>query len=313
MTDSYKNTSKEQKGSKLSKNLRKVSKESKRKVQLSIMARITVIQVEKKPVKLSFAIQKAPERKKIETAPIDKKPRQKIKKTAEENKTVVIPDKFIKIAKKFGLPEDNLQFFYENRKSFHWESMQKTYIHCFEQTCKFTTKASPKCLVEHMINAHNYADIPCEKPDCNYIAFSRLNLKHHHGQFHGHGVRPTDFGKHPCPYSSCKVFFKFPAHLKAHLDIHENRLFSCSYCQYRTVKPALLQEHLLVHFHLKIFACDVCPSKFVSKLKLEKHKKVVHTNDDFICVDCGFVAKKWRSLRTHRATCEERLKFSRIL
>jgi hypothetical protein len=190
---------------------------------------------ERKPVRLSFAIQKAPERKKIERDLIEKKPRQKIKKEFEEKKTVVIPEKFIKIANKFGLPKDNLEFFYENRESFHWESMQKTDIHCSEHTCKFTTKASPKCLVEHMISAHNYKDIPCDKIDCSYVGHSYKNFKRHQAQFHGHGMKPTKFGNHACPYSSCKVFFEKPAGLEKHLNIHENKLFTCSYCQYRKV------------------------------------------------------------------------------
>jgi len=267
---------------------------------------------ERKPVKLSFAIQKAPERKKIETAPSEKKSRQIIKKTAEEKKAVVIPEKFIKIAKKFGLPEDHLEFFFENRESFHWESMQKTDIHCSEVHCKFTTKATPKCLVEHMISAHNYKDIECDKTDCSYVGYSFNNFKRHKGQFHGHGAKPTEFGKHPCPYS-CKVSFTFPADLKKHLDVHENRVLSCNYCQYRNVNYPLLREHLLIHFNLRNFACNDCPSKFTTLMQLTKHKRVVHSTENFICVDCGFVATKFYSLSKHRSTCKERLKFSRIL
>jgi len=268
---------------------------------------------ERKPVKLSFAIQKAPERKTTEKAPIDKKPRQKIKKEIEEKKTVVIPEKFIKIAKKFGLPEENLQFFYENRKSFHLESMQKKNIHCVELTCKFTTKASPKCLVEHMISAHNYQDIPCDKTDCSYSAFSHSNMKHHQSKFHGHGMKNTDFGDLPCPVSSCKASFRFPSHLNLHVDVHENRVQSCSYCQYHNVTHFKVHDHLLIHFNVKNFACDVCPGKFTRKGELTQHILKVHTTDDFICRDCGFVAKKHGRLQRHRSTCKERLKFSRIL
>ncbi|CBY14292.1 unnamed protein product [Oikopleura dioica] len=268
---------------------------------------------ERKPVKLSFAIQKAPERKKIEKAPIEKKARQIKNKEIEEKKTIVIPDKFIKIAKKFGLPKDHLEFFYENRELFHFESMEKNDVHCSERTCNFTVKASPKCLVEHMITAHNYTDIPCEKIDCSYVAFSLSNSKHHKAKFHGHGQKPTEYGNHPCPYSSCKNFFRNPSHLQVHLNVHQNRVLSCSYCQYRNVRPDKLHDHLLVHFNLKNFACDICQRTFTTKKVLKKHKMIVHTTDDYICVDCGFVAQKFRSLETHRSTCKERLKFSRIL
>ena len=164
-----------------------------------------------------------------------------------------------------------------------------------------------------MITAHNYTDIPCDKIDCSYVAFSKTNSKHHQGRFHGHGVKPTEKGTHPCPYSSCKVSFPDKFHLQLHLNVHQNRVLSCSYCQYRNVCPTALHRHLLVHFNLKNFACDECPSKFTTSMRLNQHKKHLHTTDDFICVDCGFVVQKFRQLKTHRSTCKERLKFSRIL
>ena len=191
--------------------------------------------------------------------------------------------------------------------------MQKTDIHCPEKTCKFTVKAAPKCLVEHMITAHNYKSIPCVKTDCSYVAFSHVNLKIHQSKFHGHGKKPTEYGTHPCPYSSCKVSFRSPSDLDVHLNLHQNRLLPCSYCQYRNVAQRKLREHLLVHFNLRNFACDICPSKFTTKALLDRHKLAVHSDDDFICVDCGFVTPKFKSLETHRSTCKERLKFSRIL
>jgi len=268
---------------------------------------------ERNPVKLSFAIQKAPERKKTEKPPINKKPQQVKMKESEEKKTVAIPDKFIKIAKKFGLPEEHLNFFFQNRESFNWESMEKTDIHCPEKTCKFTVKSSPKCLVEHMITAHNYKDIPCQKTDCSYVAFSQVNLNNHQAKFHGHGVKPTEYGNHSCPYSSCKMSFRFPYKLQRHVNVHENRVHSCSYCQYRNVYSEKVHDHILIHFNMKNYACDICPSKFTTKRTLTQHKKIVHSTDDFICVDCGFTAKKFRVFKTHRSTCKERLKFSRIL
>jgi len=191
--------------------------------------------------------------------------------------------------------------------------MEKTDVHCIEKTCKFTIKASPKCLLEHMITAHNYTDIPCCKIDCSYVAFSQTNSKHHQSRFHGHGKKTTEYGTHRCPYSSCKVSFPDKSHLQVHLNVHENRVLSCNYCQYRNVGRDKLQDHLLVHFNLKNFACDICQSTFTTKKVLSKHKTIVHSTDDFICVDCGFAAQKFKSFRNHRSTCKERLKFSRIL
>ncbi|CBY31507.1 unnamed protein product [Oikopleura dioica] len=162
---------------------------------------------ERKPIKLSFVIQKAPEKAKVEKAQAisEKKPQTKVRKEPEEKKTVSIPDNFIKLAKKFGLPEEHFEFFYTNRESFQWESKDKTDIHCTAVGCKHTVKASPQCLVDHMITAHNYRDILCDKTDCSFIAYSQKNLTFHTIGFHGHGRRPAEFANHTCPYSTCKA------------------------------------------------------------------------------------------------------------
>jgi hypothetical protein len=267
-----------------------------------------VILDERKPVKLSFAIQKAPERKKLEISTVKKKVQLKEKKEPEEPKTIVIPDEFIKIAKRFGLPKDNYDFFYRNRDSFHWESKDLADVHCTESSCKHTVKPSSQCLVDHMITAHNYTDIPCDKTDCSYVAFSKKNLMHHKLRFHGHGKRPTEYGNHKCPKLSCNSFFRWPSDLRKHVDVHENRVLSCNYCQYRNANPNNLHDHLSVHFNLKNYKCDLCSSKFFKKKGLKLHLKVIHSTDDFVCVDCGFTSTKLSNYNMHRASCKERLK-----
>jgi len=161
---------------------------------------------DRKPVKLSFVIQKAPDREKIQALlSLPKKLHPKVQKESEEKKTVVIPDKFITISEKFGLPKDHLEFFYTNRKSFHWESKKfASIIHCTVTGCKHTVKMSPRCLFDHMITVHNYTDIGCDKTDCSYLAYSLKNLNHHKARFHGHGRKPTEFANHTCPYPPAK-------------------------------------------------------------------------------------------------------------
>jgi len=268
---------------------------------------------ERKPVKLSFAIQKAPERVKTqEPSSLPKKSQPKVKKEPEEKKAVVIPDKFMKIAKKFGLPQDHLEFFYTNRDSFNWESKDKTYIHCTEVGCKHTVKVSPGCLVDHMIAVHNYRDVPCDKTDCSYVAYSDKNLTVHNIRFHGHGQKPVD-GDHTCPFPTCKVSFEQISRLQLHLNVHENRVISCPYCPQRNVNCYLLHNHLMTHFNIKKYECDQCPRKYKTKVHLTRHQKVVHSNEDFVCVDCNFTTRKIGTFDKHRKTCKERLKHSRIL
>jgi len=268
---------------------------------------------ERKPVKLSFVIQKAPEREKAQVSSIfPKKQQPKIKKEPEEKKAVVIPDKFTKIAKKFGLPEDHLEFFYENRDSFNWESKDKTDIHCIDVGCKHTVKVSPGCLVDHMITVHNHRDIPCGKTDCSYVAYSDKNLTAHMKQFHGIGKKRVD-GDHSCPFPTCKVSFVSPSKLQIHLNVHLNRLSTCHYCPYRTANRFDLHSHLDRHFQIKKFKCDICSSKFFTSKALMRHQKILHSNDEYICVDCKFTTPKFRRYELHRTSCKERLKHSRNL
>ena len=92
------------------------------------------------------------------------KKEKKRNKSETDGTTVSIPASFMKIAQKFGLPKEHLDFFYSNRSAFQWESKDNTQIHCSETSCKFTMKVSRGCLIDHMVSFHNYADIPCGKP-----------------------------------------------------------------------------------------------------------------------------------------------------
>ncbi|CAG5090635.1 Oidioi.mRNA.OKI2018_I69.PAR.g12671.t1.cds [Oikopleura dioica] len=104
--------------------------------------------VGRKPVSLSFTILKAPKRKIEELAPVKpKKSMVKKAKDVDEEKRVTIPKEFKILAKNFGLPEEHLEFFYENRSSFNWECKDTTEIHCAEKNCNFKMKASKGCLM----------------------------------------------------------------------------------------------------------------------------------------------------------------------
>lgn len=163
-----------------------------------------------------------------------------------------------------------------------------------------------------MKTVHNYYDKPCEKTDCDFIAYSEDCFKRHQNSFHGHGRKLDEYGKYSCPYS-CKVAFRFQNSLEMHINIHKNKVMSCQYCQYRSTNLILLQTHLKIHFNIKNFSCDICQQNFVNNKKLLNHKFAVHNIDDYVCVDCDFTTTKLHAFHKHRISCEERLKRSRIL
>ena len=186
-------------------------------------------------------------------------------------------------------------------------------IHCSETSCKLIMKVSNGCLIDHMVSVHGYTDIPCGKPDCSFIAYSQKNLNLHTATFHGHGKKPDEHGTHSCPYSSCKASFRFPFALQTHIDTHENRVFSCSYCQFRNSKKENLRNHLNVHFNIRNYVCDICSASFSMKKSLTEHNLILHSENLFECSYCGFTSQKIHVLKRHRISCEERLKHSRIL
>ncbi|CBY35985.1 unnamed protein product [Oikopleura dioica] len=141
--------------------LRKYLKSTKRIRTLEVLEQSIEAEKPKKPISLSFKIEKSETKKKIT--------KQKNEKTKEK-----VPEEFKLLAHRFGLPKEHLQFFYDNRESFHWESMEKKDIHCTEPSCNFLEKMINKSLVSHMINEHQYTDIPCTKTGSRRMAFPKL-------------------------------------------------------------------------------------------------------------------------------------------
>jgi uncharacterized Zn-finger protein len=262
---------------------------------------------DRKPASLSFTILKPPERKrKKEQNYRQKKTQNRLNEFDEKDKTLKVPKTFLKVAKKFGLPEEHLDFFYENRNSFQWESKDKTEIHCSETLCKFTVKESPGCLTNHMITAHKYADLPCQKPNCSFIAYSQKNLNYHSGIFHGFGKGVNAKSVYPCPYPTCDKMFQWPSMLKTHIDVHENKRYSCNYCQFRCGSKKDLYNHLNIHFDIKKYDCHICPKTFYNKSLLGAHISRTHPNEDFKCVDCDYSSPTRKPFAKHRRICKKR-------
>ena len=160
---------------------------------------------------LSFKILKPPNRKKHEISKIQNSSKtQKITKTKNKSKNdEKISRKFRKVAKLFGIPEEHLEFFYENRSRFSWNIKEKPKVQCTEQHCKYTAEFKQHSLDEHMIAKHNYKDIQCQEPNCTYLAYSQKSFGQHKARFHGTGSRNSNLRfDHACRYSNCSFSAK---------------------------------------------------------------------------------------------------------
>lgn len=246
---------------------------------------------------LSFKILKPPERKKHE---ISKNAPQKIQKTKKNDEKITISSKFRKVAKLFGIPEEHLEFFYENRTRFSWNIKEKPKVQCTEQHCKYSTEFKEHSLDEHMIAKHNYKDIRCQEVNCTYLAYSQKSFGQHKARFHGTGSRNSNLRfDHKCRYSNCSFSAKCDFLLQSHYKIHENMLLPCFCCPFRTSDPKSIKNHMMSHFNLQSFECEICKRKFNTPSAIRTHERYNHAEMQK-CEDCGQDFKTYGSFRRHR-------------
>ena len=256
---------------------------------------------------LSFAIQKPPKRKIVNLD--DSKPKKQSlsrqsKISEKELPKKEVPKKFKKIAKKFGLPEEHLDFFYEYRECFHWETIGEKKIHCTVRGCDFNVPAKRKALVDHMTNEHAYGNYPCDKPFCQFVGYSTGCIRKHETMFHGEGRRvPSRKYSFPCKY--CPFHGKDNHVLEKHLRIHENRLIKCEYCNYTSANEQHTHEHILHHFQVRNHHCSLCETSFITKAGLKNHIRI-HLKD-FTCISCSESFETRKNYDHHVKSCKVRL------
>jgi len=244
---------------------------------------------------------------KIKTASSQKKRTEK-KSNQIKQEPVEIPKEFLIIARKFGIADAQADFFYEHRDSFHWELKEKQLLYCHARRCSYTTEIGPKALVAHMIEKHDYKEIPCTEAECSFVAYSQESIRTHLVKFHGDGKRqPKLYGDLKCKFKSCVYITDNSNHLQRHHDVHENTHMTCPYCPYRTVQIPMMRFHFLLHFNIRNHLCDLCDKCFKNTTELNQHKIRDHYRD-FYCNSCHSQFDKIGTLRKHTKICEQRKK-----
>ena len=85
-----------------------------------------------------------------------------------------VPKEFIKKIKKLGMKVEDAENLYASK--IEWTAVySENKIHCAEPDCDFNTKIDSDILTKHMIDCHNYADYPCDQPNCNFIGYSQVS------------------------------------------------------------------------------------------------------------------------------------------
>ena len=95
---------------------------------------------------------------------------------------------------------------------------------------------------------------------------------------------------YPCEH--CDQTFSRKRMLKTHTSLeHNQKLYICSRCPFRTVMSARLHEHQ-VSEHPGLFKCNVCDHVAASMVVLKAHKKVEHEGKMSNYRFCSFIATK---------------------
>lgn len=97
-------------------------------------------------------------------------------------------------------------------------------------------------------------------------------------------------------------------------DIKEKQIYKCTECDYQGYRKKRLAEHMgRVHGLLAngtepenpMFTCDECDKTFVFEKDLNRHKKIVHHGQVFVCLICNKNYKSKYVFDRHTVTHEE--------
>ena len=158
--------------------------------------------------------------------------RQKIEVKSREKK-VNIPSKFIKHILSLGFDQADASRLYEQKDDWLGISSGGKLL-CTQKGCTFSTRVASEELFEHCRSAHNWRDYPCQKLNCNFVAYCSFAFKQHSMRFHSKLVSRHNL--YPCTKPNCKAGFKDRYLRRMHENIHDNNLLNCVFCPYTTVE-----------------------------------------------------------------------------
>ena len=164
--------------------------------------------------------------------------------------------------------------------------------------CEFTTLLNSEMII-HKKEKHNANMVKATCDECGYFGF-KTNLKTHK-LLHA-GIK---LYCQKCEYSTVK-----PHHLKEHVkNVHEPEFLYCDKCSYECKRSRNLRLHKESEHEGKIYLCDKCDfsSKFESRLK--DHERGVHEGIEYKCQQCSFSSIQRRALKQHRDLKHEKIRY----
>ena len=156
------------------------------------------------------------------------------------------------------------------------------------------TDSNLNCFVDHCQKVHNFKPIPCSFSNCNFIAVNHQGYALHISKFHSKHIVFTG-NEFQCPYENCRSAFTKKDHLERHVRVHENDLFSCVFCPYKSGQVKELNNHYRRHYKIFEYECDLCDKSYVRATNLHQHRENCHqTGEAFKCHLCEYSSTKMK-------------------
>jgi len=94
-------------------------------------------------------------------------------KIETERRKKNIPKEFIRKIENLGMKVEDAEVLLMSK--IDWTAVySENKIYCVEPGCSYFSKITTEDLTNHMINAHKYADFPCDYDYCDYVAYSKV-------------------------------------------------------------------------------------------------------------------------------------------
>ena len=202
----------------------------------------------------------------------------------------------------------------------------RSHYQCHKCNEKFDTEES---ILSHMKDEHN-DEYKCNQ--CSKQYFERKHLIRHVKTIH-ENIRAKK--RYPC--QSCEYVASIPSQLKYHMEhkhiksvmyscdicnyksswkrdftrhmtfVHDKGnlpLQTCDICEFSTVNPNVLKQHMAVHYE-KQFQCEVCKTEFTTSAALRQHMETFHNGELMKCDLCGFETRQKSAFDRHWSVHEK--------
>ena len=203
---------------------------------------------------------------------------------------------------------------FKHKKSLkiHNASSHESVLYSCDE-CEFKS-ASQRYLNDHIKKVHEGIRYPCHK--CEYIATERGSLKKHHRAIHeGILYGGVKIACSYCDFKSIRPALKkhiFDVHGEEYLFKNDKEQFKCEKCEYTTDRKSSLKEHIQKQHEGIRYPCDKCD--YIGKLSrsLQQHIKVNHQGEltNHYCEYCGHILKTSSGLKLHINSVHKNIRFA---